>query len=428
MVLFTFEILNRTTMKYYLYAILLVFVFGCSPSEYVETREWKSIEKSLQTQLITANDGDVIELPEGNYMFTKSLTMDGKSNITIRGKGMDKTVLSFKNQTEGAEGIHISNGKNIVLEGFAVEDAKGDNVKVNDVNGITIRRISSSWTGGPKTENGAYALYPVLCKNVLMEECVAIGSSDAGIYVGQSDSVIIRNNKAYWNVAGIESENSRWVEIYGNEAYENTGGLLIFDLPGLTQYGHSTKTYSNNIHDNNHENFAMKGNVVASIPPGTGIMVLATHDLEIYENIITDNRTVGTAIVSYALVAALNEGEQQQENAIGGVQSVNNRYEMDSLYNPFPYKINIHHNTYKNSYWFPSTANDIGKLLIMKSFMSPPDIIFDGISDPDRSSREICVHENGEIIFMNLDAGNDFENLSKDPSLFACEDEKFAVR
>jgi len=415
-------------MKNYFLAAVVVFAFGCSSSDYVETREWKSIEKSLQTQLITANDGDVIELPEGNYMFTKSLTMDGKSNITIRGKGMDKTVLSFKNQTEGAEGIHISNGKNIVIEDFSVEDAKGDNVKINDVNGITLRRISSSWTGGPKTENGAYALYPVLCKNVLMEECVAVGSSDAGIYVGQSDSVIIRNNKAYWNVAGIESENSRWVEIYGNEAYENTGGLLIFDLPGLTQYGHTTRAYKNNIHDNNHENFAMKGNVVASVPPGTGIMVLATHNLEIFENTIHNNRSVGTAIVSYALVAALNEGEQEQENSIGGVQSVNNRYAMDSLYNPFPYKINIHHNNYENSYWFPSTTNDIGKLFIVKSFMNPPDIVFDGISDPDRSSREICIRDNGEIVFMNLDAENDFENLSKDASLFTCEGVKVALK
>ena len=247
----------------------------------------------------------MIDLPEGNFMFTRTLVMDGKSNITIRGKGTDKTVLSWLNQDEGAQGMQISNGKNIVLEDFSVEDAKGDNLKVNDTQGLTLRRIRSVWSGGPKTDNGAYALYPVLCKNVLLEECTAIGSSDAGIYVGQSDSVIIRNNIAYWNVAGIESENSRWVEIYGNEAYENSGGILVFDLPGLTQYGHSTKVYQNKVHDNNHENFAHKGNVVAGIPPGSGMMILATHGLEVYNNDIIDNTTVGMAIVSYELVAQL---------------------------------------------------------------------------------------------------------------------------
>ena len=225
-------------------------------------------------------------------MFTRSLTMDGKSNVVIRGKGMDQTILSWKNQQEGAQGFLVSNSRNIVLQDFSVEDAKGDNLKINDTRGITIRRIRSVWSGGPVTENGAYAIYPVQCTNVLMEECVAMGSSDAGIYVGQSDSVIIRRNVAYWNVAGIEAENSRWVEIYENETYDNTGGLLVFDLPGLTQYGHTSRVHHNRIHDNNHENFAQAGNIVASIPPGSGVMILATHDLDFFENEICAPRSL----------------------------------------------------------------------------------------------------------------------------------------
>jgi parallel beta-helix repeat protein len=397
----------------------LLIVTACQQPE-APAITWRNIEKSLQTQLITVQDGDTINLPEGHFMFTKSLTMDGKSNIVIRGQGMEKTILSFKNQTEGAEGLHISNGKNIVLEDFTVEDAKGDNVKVNDTRGITFRRIKSQWSGGPKTENGAYALYPVLCKSVLMEECIAMGSSDAGIYVGQSDSVIIRNNKAYWNVAGIEAENSRWVEIYGNEAYNNTGGLLIFDLPGLTQYGHTTKAYNNYIHDNNYENFAMKGNIVASIPPGSGVMILATHDVDFSNNVIKDNRTVGVAIVSYELVAALSEGEQEQANSIGGVQTVDNRFREDSLYNPFPYNIRLSENQFENSYWFPTLQNDIGKLLLFKSMFNPPDVVYDGIPNPAQAERNICLDKNGDIKFINLDAANDFNNLSKDLTPFTC--------
>jgi len=405
--------------KYFLYSVAIVLV-GCSQQESAP-RVWQSIEQQLQTQLITIRDGDTLDLPEGNFMFTKGLAMDGKSNILIRGKGINKTVLSFKNQAEGAQGFLISNGKNIVLEDFSIEDAKGDNLKVNDTRGITFRRISSIWSEGPKTENGAYALYPVLCKRVLIEECIASGSSDAGIYVGQSDSVIIRNNKAFWNVAGIESENSRWVEIYGNEAYENTGGLLVFDLPGLTQYGHSTKMYNNNIHDNNHENFAAKGNIVASIPPGTGIMILATHNLEMTENKVINNKTVGVGIISYELVVALNEGEQEQASAIGGVQTTNNNYRTDSLYNPFPYRIFVHKNVFENDYWFPDLGHDIGKLFMMKSFMSPPDIAYDGIADPDRNDAQICARDNGDIVAMNLDAAHDFEGLSKDQAKFDCE-------
>lgn len=413
-----------------LYSIGIVFVFvvvSCSQKD-TAPKTWQSIETSLQIQLITVANGDTIDLPEGNFMFTKSITMDGKANILIRGKGMDKTILSFKNQTEGAEGLHISNGINIVLEDFSVEDSKGDNIKVNDTRGITFRRIRSAWPEGGKNENGAYALYPVLCKHVLIEESMAIGSSDAGIYVGQSDSVIIRNNKAYWNVAGIESENSRWVEIYGNEAYDNTGGLLIFDLPGLTQYGHTTRVYKNNIHDNNHENFATKGNVVASIPPGTGVMILATHNLEMTNNQIKNNKTVGTGIISYDLVAAINADEVEQEGAIGGVQTVNNSYKQDSLYNPYPYQIYVHHNVYENSHWFPSLSSDIGKLFLMKSFMSPPDIAYDGIPNPQMKDAQICAQENGDITIMSLDAAHDFKDLSKDPKKLDCEGAKISLK
>ncbi|MFZ5999060.1 MAG: hypothetical protein ACOYW3_01000, partial [Bacteroidota bacterium] len=149
-------------MKYTALIVLLVVALMSCQRKESTPREWKSIEKSLQTQLIAANDGDTIELPEGAFMFTKSLLMDGKSNILIKGQGKDKTILSFKNQTEGAQGILITNGKNIVLQDFTAEDAKGDIIKVSDTRGITFTRIRAQWTAGPSNANGAYALYPVL--------------------------------------------------------------------------------------------------------------------------------------------------------------------------------------------------------------------------------------------------------------------------
>jgi hypothetical protein len=55
---------------------------------------------------------------------------------------------------------------------------------------------------------------------------------------------------------------------------------------------------------------------------------------------------------------------------------------------------------------------------------NPPDIVYDGIPDPERSERGICIKENEKIIFINLDAANEFKDLSKDVKNFACEDEK----
>ncbi|MEQ8473546.1 MAG: parallel beta-helix domain-containing protein [Marinoscillum sp.] len=400
----------KTTSPFFL---LIIILFGCAKPGVEELgSDWKSIEHDLQSQLILAGDSATVELPSGHFMFTKSLSVDGNKHLIIKGQGIDKTILSFEMQEEGAEGLKIANGVSITIENFTIENAKGDNIKVTDTDGITFRNIKSQWTGQPREENGAYAFYPVLSKNVLVENCIAIGASDAGIYVGQSDSVIIRNNEAYYNVAGIESENSKWVEIYGNYTHDNTGGILVFDLPGLTQFGHTTRVFDNRIEQNNLRNFAPEGNVVATVPPGTGVMLLATRNVDIFSNNIQDNRTLGIAIASYDLVEAMATTEESQLN-----ENIE-KSKMDQGYNPYPTDIFIHENTYYNSYWFPTMENDFGLLFLVKFPMSTPDIIWDGIESPN--GFDLCIREE-EVEFASLDAANEFENLNRDMAPFQCE-------
>ena len=156
------------------------------------------------------------------------------------------------------------------------------------------------WTGGPDEKNGAYGLYPVQCERVLIEKSVAIGASDAGIYVGQSTQIVMRDNRAELNVAGIEIENSTHADVYGNIVTNNTGGILVFNLPGLpVKDGRKTRVYSNYIHDNNTDNFAPKGNIVATVPTGTGFMVLANDEVEFFDNRVENNRTANALILSF---------------------------------------------------------------------------------------------------------------------------------
>ena len=54
-------------------------------------------------------------------------------------------------------------------------------------------------------------------KRVLIEHSVAIGASDAGVYVGQSEQIIVRHNRAENNVAGIERATQLILEICGGE-------------------------------------------------------------------------------------------------------------------------------------------------------------------------------------------------------------------
>ncbi|TAF67900.1 MAG: hypothetical protein EAZ55_02060 [Cytophagales bacterium] len=361
------------------------------------------IQKKIQRQLIMTENNQTITIEAGTFEFTSSLSMEGKNQITIKGQGIDKTILSFKNQTEGAEGLKISNCQNIIIENLTIQDTKGDCIKTMEVKGITFRNVKAEWTGEPSEKNGAYGLYPVMCENVLIEGCIAIGASDAGIYVGQSKYIVVKNSKAYHNVAGIEIENSIDAEVYDNEAYENTGGILVFDLPDLVQKrGGNVRVYNNHIHHNNFPNFAPKGNIVGKVPAGTGVLILATNEVEVYKNKILYNNSIGTGIISYYMT----------ENPI-----------QDSLYYPYPTKIYIHDNEYQRD-----EVKFIGKgrmgLLFkykLKYGKQVPDIVYDGIVDEKKQNAQICIKNNSNATFGNIDAGNDFKNNNQDLTPYDCE-------
>jgi parallel beta-helix repeat protein len=358
-------------------------------------------QKKIQRMFVTAVDNSTIELPEGTYQLNMSLWLDGKKNVLIKGKGMDKTILNFTNQVSGAEGIKVTNGKNITLQDFTVQDTKGDAIKTQQVDGIIFKHVKAEWTRGANSKNGAYGLYPVQCTNVLIDGCEARGASDAGIYVGQSSYIIVKNSKATENVAGIEIENSLYADVYDNEATNNTGGILIFDLPDLVQKkGGYIRVYRNNVHHNNHINFAPKGNIVGKVPQGTGVMILATNHVDVFENKIINNITAGTAIVSYYIT----------ENPI-----------KDSSYYPFPTQINIYNNTYERAAVRTTGKGRMGKMYRFKLRFGKnvPHIQYDGIVDK-KSPAEICIRNNSNQSFANLDAENGFKHISRDASKHDC--------
>lgn len=379
---------------------LFFLLLSCHSSENIQ---WLNIEKDLQTQMIMAEDGDTFKIPKGHYLFTGSLSLDEKNNIVIIGAGMDQTFLSFKLQSNGAEGLRITNGKNIQVLDLTIQDTKGDAIKTQDIEGITFKRVRTTWSGKPKSENGAYGFYPVQCQKVLIEACEASGASDAGIYVGQSKYVIVKNCTAFHNVAGIEIENTQYADVFQNHAYQNTGGILVFDLPDLKQKkGGYVRVFDNVIEKNNYSNFAPPGNIVGKVPAGTGFMLLSTSHVEVFQNKILNNKTFNASIASY-----LTLGEPIK----------------DPEYNPYPKSIAIHHNTFEQSFFhLPDWNNPMGQLALFKFYLNTPDIVFDGVFDTltGLKSSEICISNNGSINFANVNAPENFKNISTDLTLFDC--------
>lgn len=382
---------------------LLLLLTGCILA--IPLLAQPAMQKKLQTDLIMADDGATIDLPAGTFTLASSLSLQDKKNITIRGAGAGQTVLSFKNQSEGAEGLRVTNGRNIVIADMTIQDTKGDCIKTMNVDGITFRNVRVEWTGEPKETNGSYGLYPVQCQHVTIESCTAVGASDAGIYVGQSRGIEVKNCVAWHNVAGIEIENSVGADVHDNHAYENTGGILVFDLPDLVQKrGGQVRVFNNQIENNNLENFAPKGNIVAGVPAGTGVLILATNHVEIFNNQISNNKTLGTGIISYFMTE----------------QAIN-----DKDYYPYPSQVSIHDNVYNRPAVYPTRKGRMGMMFRFKLRFGKqvPDIIWDGITDDKVAKTDpiICVRNNTNARFANIDAANNFKNVSRDLNTVACD-------
>ncbi|TMM49107.1 parallel beta-helix domain-containing protein [Qipengyuania marisflavi] len=255
-------------------------------------------QERLQEALILAQPGDEIVLAAGRYAISDGLSLD-VDGVTIRGEGMDETVLDFTGQQGSGEGLLVTSD-NVTMRDFALENPKGDGVKSKGADNIIYQRIRVTWTGGPKATNGAYGIYPVESDGVLIDGCKVSGASDAGIYVGQSNHITVRNSIAEANVAGIEIENSRNALVTHNVATRNTGGILVFDLPNLPVMGGGNVIVENNlVVANETPNFAPPGNIVAGVRRGTGILVMANDRVLIQDNILSRNPTAPIMIVAY---------------------------------------------------------------------------------------------------------------------------------
>lgn len=256
-------------------------------------------QERLQAALIEAQPGDIVAIEPGRFDLTDGLSLD-VDKVTVRGAGPAATILSFKRQKGAGEGLLVTSD-DVVLRGFAVEDSKGDGIKSKGANRIVYHDLRVEWTGGPKATNGAYGIYPVESSDILIDRVLVKGASDAGIYVGQSSNIIVRNSAALFNVAGIEIENSFKADVHSNVAMHNTGGILVFDLPNLPQKGgHSVRIFSNRIERNDTPNFAPPGNIVAGVPNGTGVIVMANRDVHVFGNAIGENGSTNVFLVGYS--------------------------------------------------------------------------------------------------------------------------------
>lgn len=358
----------------------------------------ESAQEDLTEAFVQVQSGETVCVAAGDYSFTRQLSITA-DNVTVRGEGPDQTIFDFSDQGSGANGILVS-GDNVTLEDFTVQNTPGDGIRSNDVNGAVYRRIHVGWDAEHSEENGAYALYPVQSSNVHIDDCETYNARDAGVYIGQSENVLIENSRAYDNVIGIEVENTTDAIVRNNEAYDNTLGILVITLPQLDILdGKRANVYGNVVRDNNVPNFGDPGTIVGVVPPGIGIAVVAADNNEIWDNQIENNDGVGIALIHF-------------------ITDLFGDYD-DPAYDPYNETNYVHDNTLSGNGQNPSA-----EVLLLNGNQNPgPEIVVDGCVDPAKDAEDPalanCVQPGGAS-FWNADWCGGQAAATDDASPYDC--------
>ncbi len=331
------------------FAILVLILAGEAHARTWRVRPGPTAQQDLQSALISAGPGDVVRLDSGRFELSAALMLD-IDDVVIRGEGQDNTILSFAAQRRGEEALLVTSDR-VELRDFAIEDASKNGVTVRDCAGVSIRDMRVEWTRGPHPQNGAFGLHVVNCSNVVIDSVIARGASDAGVNVSQSRTVIVRKSIAEYNVAGVEIENTYNADVSENFLSHNTGGILIFDLPNLAQKGgHGVRVFENEISENNTPMFAAPQSIAATLPAGTGLLVMANSDVHVFNNEFDKHASTHILISAYRLAID------------------------DPAYNPLPRNIMVRDNDFGAAGFAP--AGELEALAAAGVVM--PDILWDG--------------------------------------------------
>ncbi|NUM46994.1 MAG: right-handed parallel beta-helix repeat-containing protein [Anaerolineales bacterium] len=279
----------------------------------------------IQAVVDQAQAGDTILLAFGTYHERVVIDLNDITLLGIANEAGDWPTMDGEGVLPEAV---VSSGNHFEVGNLRVVNYTSTGILVEGATGVHMHHMYAENTG-------IYGLYPVRSTDVLIEDSLVIGTRDAGIYAGQSEKVVIRNNEVYGNVLGIEAENTVDTEIYGNHAHDNTMGILVVLLPNLTsKVNLYTKVYDNLIENNNIANFADAGTAAAIAPPGSGIALIGVDYAEVYNNTIRGNKTAGVGVFDLAIAFErdrINVPTRPEFNRIYDNTFANNGYEADAF-------------------------------------------------------------------------------------------------
>lgn len=358
-------------------------------------------EKNLQLELILAQDGDTVLIEPGFFPMLGTISIENKKNLTVKGSGISKSIISFNTQISGTEGIKIKNCQNIIFQDFSIQGYKQDAILFEKVNGIELRNLKIMLNQEKVEKNDQNSLFLKNCTNFIIQDCLFKSAINCGLSISESINGVVKFSEFMKNSIGIKIINSSSIDIHSNNIFDNAGGIALMSLPDLSlPDAKKIRLFDNIIKDNNYKNKSKIENSSYLVPSGSGIFLLAAENLEIFNNSIIDNKTFGISILSYLITGLSTK---------------------DSQYSPYSSSIFIHDNILRKRNKIPELKNLIGRILFYKFFRNAPNIIYDGNINPvflgkydiQPDFRRICIVDNKGASYINLNVKRNFKTWYK---------------
>jgi len=374
----------------------------------------------LQLAANSIDNDTAIVLGAGTFRMNESLTFR-TAGVSLIGQGIDVTTLDWAGSTAQGNGVDVV-GDRFLIQDLTVIDTTKDGIRVEVSNGVTFRRIRAAWSHPALATNGGYGIYPVRSQNVLVEDSRGENASDAGLYVGQCQHVIVRNNTATGNIAGIEIESTQYADVYGNTAEDNVTGLLVFDFPGNPVFGRDIRIHENVVRNNNLANFA-PGGVSSTIPSGTGTFIMAVRRVEVMNNTYENNNTSDIGVIGgLNFQPDIADWTQNTADVIGDFADLDlPSPSAGTVADYVTENIVISGNTHSGSGTMPDPDHELGPLLSAQYAGTPVDsILYDTLGETAFDPTNATGNSNDNHICVGGNVNGTFASiaLDKQPSPF----------
>ena len=274
--------------------------------------------ESIQAAIDAAPAGATIRVEPGTYHEagdTRAVTVT-KDGIRLVGAARPGRPVVLEQAGTQTQGIWVSPADSLTpadvelppcgvtgmrltgfqLSGFTVRGFAGFGVYLACVDGFRLERNEAH-------ANLTYAMFPVRSSRGRLTGNKASGTlSDACLYTGQDEQVLVDHNEATDCEIGLQIENCQHVRMTHNRAVGNTAGIIVDVIDGRQAKIESDNqvTY-NELRDNNRPNTAPPSAETSMLVPGIGLVLDGADRTLVAGNRIAGHQLTGIAFVNFCL-------------------------------------------------------------------------------------------------------------------------------